>query len=56
VKYTPGQLRDMAQICLAAKAQNDMRYLQVVMQLALRLGIAPAQAMTGIERLARGDA
>jgi len=53
VKYRPEQLRDMAQICVAAKAQNDVRYLQVVMQLALRLGIAPAQAMAGIERLAK---
>jgi hypothetical protein len=53
VKYTPDQLRDMAQICMAAKAQNDARYLQVVMQLVLRLGIAPAQAMEGIALLAQ---
>lgn len=52
MKYTREQLRSMAQQCLAAKAKNDARYLQVVMQLSLRLRIAPAQAMAGIELLA----
>jgi hypothetical protein len=55
MKYTPDQLREMAQICMAAKERNDGRYLQVVMQLALRLGIAPAQAMAGIARLAEAS-
>jgi hypothetical protein len=53
MKYTREQLRDMAQQCLAAKANNDARYLQVVMQTALKLGLAPAQVMDGIVRLAR---
>lgn len=53
MKYSREQLREMARQCLAAKAANDVRYLQVVMNLALRLGIAPAQAMAGIELLAK---
>lgn len=53
MKYSRDQLREMARTCIAAKQRSDARYLQIVMRLALRLGIAPAQAEAGIEELAK---
>lgn len=52
-KYSRSELREMAQVCIIAREANDARYLQVVMGLSLKLGMAPADVMSAIERLAK---
>ena len=51
-KYTREELRAKAQHCIQARENNDVRYLQLVLALSLRLGMAPADVMLAIEELA----
>jgi len=53
VKYTTTQLATMATTALQAKARNDARYLQLVLQLALRTGLAPIQVEQNILAMAQ---
>ena len=50
--YTPTELRDMAQTALHARDCLDMRYVMLVMELSIRLGIEPDRVEQGIEVLA----
>lgn len=54
MKYTANQLAAMATTALQAKARNDARYLQPVLQLALSTGLAPAHVEQNILALAQG--
>lgn len=53
MKYTTDQLATMATTALQAKARNDARYLQLVLQLALRTGLEPLQVEQNILHLAQ---
>lgn len=54
MRYTANQLAAMAATALQAKARSDARYLQLVLQLALRTGLAPFQVEQNIQALAQG--
>lgn len=55
MKYTPDQLREMAQSTLAAKLTDDLRWLQLQSALAVVCGMDPANVEALIEALAQPE-
>ena len=51
-KYTPQQLRDMAQHVLKAKQSGDERYMQFVIIFSVRAGLSTDEAEAYIRKLA----
>lgn len=46
--------QEMAIICLQAKANNDERYMQLVLMLSVRTGLVCPMVEAGIHQLAAG--
>lgn len=55
MKYSPEQLKDMAQRALAARAAGDPRWLQLVFTLAMKGRWMPPEIERGVEMLASGE-
>jgi hypothetical protein len=55
MSYSPAHLQRMARQALAARAQGDPRWLQLVLTLSLRQHISPRQVEFEIERLANSE-
>ena len=54
MRYTPEQLREMAQHSLAARDLGDVRWMLLVMTLATVMEMAPPEVEQRIQALANG--